>query len=216
MNDFLKQKRNTVKRAPKRGSYDKDTIYQIIDESLLCHVGFVVDGQPFVIPTVHARLGDDLIFHGAKASRLLKHLQAGHPVSISMALLDGLVLARSAFNHSMNFRSVVLFGSGRPIDDDAEKNEALRGLTEQVVPGRWAEVREPNQKELNATAVAAVAIESASAKMRSGPPIDESSDYDLPIWAGLLPLRQQALEAEPDPKLTHSLPVPDSVKKWRS
>ncbi|MEJ5198992.1 MAG: pyridoxamine 5'-phosphate oxidase family protein [Anaerolineae bacterium] len=179
---------NKVRRLPKRGHYDQETIYAILDAAKVCHVGFVEDGQPFVIPMLYARAGNELMLHGAPASRLLKHIAAGRPLCISVAILDGLVLAKSAFHHSVNYRSVVLFGHGRSITDAGEKLEALRVLTEHLTPGRWAAVRPPNAAELNATAVVAVAIERASAKIRSGPPADADEDLALPVWAGVVPV----------------------------
>ena len=212
MSDFPKEERNQVRRMPKRGQYDKETIYPIIDEALLCHVGFVDNsvegGQPFVIPTIHARRGDSIILHGAKASRLLKHLHAGNPVCITMTLLDGLVLARSVFHSSMNYRSVVLFGSGRALENEDEKMAALEVLTEHLARGRWADARLPTPQELAATTVIEVEIESASAKVRTGPAGDDEEDYALPIWAGVVPLQQQALPPINDPRLLDGVVIP--------
>ena len=211
MTEFPQDERNRIRRLPKRGHYDKDVIYRILDEALICHVGFVQDDQPFVIPTIHARLNDDLVLHGARASRMLKHVQAGHPLCVTVTLLDGLVLARSVFHHSLNYRSVVVFGRGRILDTDADKLAALEAITEHVAPGRWSEARQPNQKELDATAVVAIPIESASAKIRTGPPVDDAEDYELPIWAGVLPLQLQALEPISDPRLDSDIAVPSSI-----
>lgn len=213
MTDFEKTERNSVHRLPKRGHYDKETIYSIVDEAKICHVGFAIDGQPFVIPTIHARHEDTLYLHGAKASRMLKHIAEGHPVCVSITLLDGLVLARSVFNHSMNYRSVVLFGTGTLVTDEDTKWHAVEVLTNQVVAGRWEDARQPTPKEMNATTVVALSLESASAKIRVGPPSDDDEDYALPIWAGVLPLRQQALELEPDPKLNAGITLPDYLSK---
>ncbi|MGC8779871.1 MAG: pyridoxamine 5'-phosphate oxidase family protein [Anaerolineae bacterium] len=179
---------NKVRRLPQRGRYDRETIYAILDAAKVCHVGFVEEGRPFVIPTLYARAGDELVLHGAPASRLMKHIAAGRPLCISVAILDGLVLAKSAFHHSVNYRSVVLFGRGRPIEAAEEKLEALRLLTEHLAPGRWEVARPPNAAELRGTALVAVAIESASAKVRSGPPADAEEDQELPVWAGVLPV----------------------------
>jgi len=200
MPDFPKTPRNQVRRLPARASYDPDTIYRIIDDAPLCHVAFNEEGQPFVIPALHGRLGDQVMLHGAPASRLMHHVSAGQPVSLAFTLLDGLVLARSAFHHSVNYRSAVVFGRGRVVVDDAEKLRALEAVSEHLLPGRWAEVRAPSRVELDATAVVAIAIESASAKMRSGPPSDDEKDYALPVWAGVLPLELRALEPAPDPR----------------
>jgi nitroimidazol reductase NimA-like FMN-containing flavoprotein (pyridoxamine 5'-phosphate oxidase superfamily) len=214
MSEFPITERNRIRQLPKRGQYDKDTIYRIIDEALVCHVGFVEDNQPFVIPMLHARLDDTLILHGARASRMLRHIQAGEPICVAITLLDGLVLARSVFHHSINYRSVVLFGTGRVIDGEDEKLRALQVLTEHIVPGRWAEARKPNPQELNATAVVSISIESASAKIRTGPPSDDEEDYPLPVWAGVLPIRQQAQKPVNDPILGSDIPVPGYVLNY--
>ncbi len=211
--EYTKTALNKVRRMPERGVYDRDAIYAIVDAALICHVGFVQDGQPFVIPTIHARLGDEILLHGAKASRLLKHVQAGQPICVSVTLLDGLVLARSVFNSSMNYRSALLFGHGRTIEDRAEKLAGLAALTEHLLPGRWEEARQPTEKELQATTLVAISIDSASAKVRSGPPSDDEEDYGLPIWAGVLPIRQQFLEPDADARLLEGVPLPDSIKR---
>lgn len=212
---FPKTQQNKVRRLPQRGHYDKDTVYAIVDEALICHVGFVDDDQPYVIPTIHARDEDTLYLHGAPASRLLKQAAAGQPLSIAVTLLDGIVFARSVFHHSMNYRSVVLFGHGRILESDADKLRALRVLTERIARGRWDDARQPTQQELDATTVVAVAIENASAKSRSGPPVDDEEDYALPIWAGVLPLAQQAAAPVDDPKLKASIAVPEYVCEYR-
>lgn len=211
--EYTKTALNKVRRMPERGVYDRDAIYAIVDAALICHVGFVQDGQPFVIPTIHARLGDEILLHGAKASRLLKHVQAGQPICVSVTLLDGLVLARSVFNSSMNYRSALLFGHGRTIEDRAEKLAGLAALTEHLLVGRWEEARQPTEKELQATTLVAISIDSASAKVRSGPPSDDEEDYGLPIWAGILPIRQQFLEPDADARLLEGVPLPDSIKR---
>ena len=190
MPDFELTERNRVRRVPKRGHYDRATIDPIVDEALICHVGFVQDGQPFVIPTLHARAGDEILLHGAVTSRLIQHIQAGNPVCITCTLVDGLVLAHSVFDHSINYRSAVLFGCGRLLEGEEEKLHALQVFTEKLLPGRWQDARQPNGRELKATAVAALTIESASAKIRSGPPSDEAEDADWPAWCGVLPLAQ--------------------------
>lgn len=191
--------RTTVKRLPKRGQYDRETVEAILDEALACHVGFVVDGQPYVIPTIHGRKEDQLFLHGSAASRMLRSLAEGIPVCVTATLIDGLVMARSAFHHSMNYRSVVVLGRARLLEDPAEKNEALEVIVEHVNPGRWANVRRPNEKELKATSVLSLSIAEASAKIRTGPPIDDEEDMAVPCWAGVLPLQ-----------LATSAPVPDA------
>lgn len=180
--------RNKVKRVPQRGSYDKDTLYQILDAGFVCHAGFIVDGQPFVIPTIYGREDNYLYLHGATTSRMLVNLKKGIPVSISVTHVDGLVLARSAFHHSMNYRSAVVFGTAKEVSDDL-KEHALWVVSENIMQGRWDEVRGPNAKELKATTVLAVEIDQASSKIRTGPPKDETEDYDLDIWAGVLPFK---------------------------
>lgn len=214
MTEFAVTTTNRVRRAPQRASYDRATIYQIIDEALICHVGFVQEGQPFVIPTNHARLDDELLLHGANASRKLAYLRAGGLVSVAFTLLDGLVLARAACSHSVNYRSVVLFGRGRLVEGEQDKLRALEALSEHLLPGRWNDVRKPSREELAATTVVSIPIESASAKIRSGPPIDGGDDRDLPVWAGILPLRQQALEPLPDPGSTAQAPLPEYLQGW--
>ncbi len=206
---------NRIRRVPKRGQYDKDTIYRILDEGLVCHVGIVEDGQPVVIPMNYARRDDTVVLHGAPASRLLKHVQAGRQVCVTVTLLDGLVLARSVYHHSMNYRSVVVFGRGRLIEAEQEKLAALEVLTEHILPGRWRDARRPNRQELDATVVVSIAIESASAKVRTGPPVDDEDDYQLPVWAGVLPIGQQALPPVNDPRLRADIPVPPSVSHYR-
>ncbi len=202
---------NKVRRLPKRAHYDRETIYRIVDEALVCDIGFAEGDQPFVIPTLHARVGDTLYFHGAPASRLIRHMAAGQPVCLAFTLLDGLVFARAAFHHSVNYRSAVLFGTGRLVKSDEERLAALEALTEHLAPGRWAEVRPPNPRELDVTAVVAVSIERASAKVRTGPPSDDEEDYALPVWAGVLPLGLRARSPVADPKLSPGIALPDCV-----
>jgi len=208
MSTFEKRKRNRVVRAPSRAEYDRETIYRILDEAFVCHVGFTQDDHPFVIPTLHARRGDELLLHGATTSRLIEHVGAGNEVCVSVALLDGIVLARSVFHHSVNYRSVVLFGSGTLVSSDEEKLRALECFTERMMPGRWAEAREPNVHELKATSVVSLAIDSASAKVRTGPPVDAEEDYQLPVWAGVLPVSRQMGPLEDDPRMGSDIPVP--------
>lgn len=190
MSDFDVTPLNRVKRLPDRGHYDRETIYPIVDAGLICHVAFVVDGRPFAIPTLHARDGDTLLLHGASTSRMLRHLAQGGEVCVTVTHVDGLVLAKSVFNHSINYRSAVLFGRGRLIEDEAGKMAALAAFTEKILPGRWADARLPNAVEMKATSVIAVEIESASAKIRTGPPHDDDEDLELPVWVGVLPITQ--------------------------
>jgi uncharacterized protein len=180
--------RTRVVREPHRGVYDRETVNRILDEAFLCHVGFVADGQPFVIPTSYGRDGDVLYVHGSAASRMLRNLQQGVAVCITVTLLDGLVLARSAFNHSMNYRSAVILGTATLVDDATQKIAALRALSEHIVPGRWDDARQPNEKELKATSVLRVPITEFSAKVRVGPVVDDEEDYSFPTWAGVIPL----------------------------
>ncbi len=181
--------RTKVSRLPQRAVYDREEIYAILDEGFVCHVGFVIGSQPFVIPTNYARRGDEILIHGSPASRMLRAMESGGAVCVTVTLVDGLVLARSAFHHSVNYRSVVILGNARVVSDPAEKTEALRCFTNHVAPGRWDEVRRPAPQELNATMVLAGALTEVSAKVRSGPPIDDEADRALPVWAGVVPLK---------------------------
>lgn len=208
MGDFPRTSRNRVKRIPKRAQYDRDAVYAVIDSAPICHVGFVHDRQPFVLPTIHARIEDTLIIHGSTASRMMKHLGGGAPLCVTMTHLDGIVLARSAFHHSMNYRSAVLFGRGEIIKDKAAKLAALEAISEHLVPGRWPEVRQPRGQELKATTVVRMPIESASVKVRSGDPIDDEADYALPIWAGVLPIVTAPGALRADARLGPGVPVP--------
>ncbi len=214
MTAFSKTNQNRIKRKPKRGLYDRETIYQILDEALICHVGFVENKQPCVIPVNFARVEDTIVLHGAKASRLLKHIGAGHAVCVEVTLVDGLVLARSVFNHSINYRSVVLFGRGWTIEEDQEKLEALQAITEHIIPGRWREARLPNRKEMNATGVVSIKIDQASAKIRSGPPGDDEADYALPIWAGVLPIQEASLSPVRDELVAQDIVLPEYITKY--
>ena len=206
--------RTQVKRLPERGVYDREEIYKILDEGFLCHAGFTVDGQPFVIPTGYGRAGDTLYIHGSAASRMLRTLSGGMQMCVTVTLVDGLVLARSAFNHSMNYRSVVALGTAHPVDNPEEKIAALRAISEQIIRGRWDEVRQPNEKELKATTVLSLALDEVSAKVRTGPPHDEEEDYLLPIWAGVLPFRLTAEAPLADPKNLPDLATPKSVENY--
>ena len=191
-----------VKREPQRGVYDRATIEAILDEALLCHLGFEVDGQPYVIPTLHARVGDRLYVHGSAASRMLRHAATGVPLCATVTLFDGLVLARSVFNHSVNYRSVVVFGTATLVGDD-EKREALRALTEQLAPGRWDEARQPTDTELKATWILSLPLDETSAKVRTGAEEDEPEDLDLPVWAGVVPVHLAAAPSEYDWRRVH-------------
>lgn len=201
LKDFEPTARTRVKRLPQRGSYEREAVYRILDEGLVCHVGFVADGQPVVIPTGYGRAGDTLYVHGSAASRMLRTLAGGVRVCVTVTLLDGLVLARSAFHHSMNYRSVVVFGTASVVEDAAEKVEALRAITEHIVPGRWQEVRQPDEDELRKTLVLRLPLAEVSAKVRTGPPVDDETDYQLPVWAGEIPLGLNAAAPVPDPRL---------------
>jgi len=203
--------RTRVVREPHRGVYDRETVYQILDAGFLCHVGFAVDGQPFVIPTSYGRKDADLYIHGSAASRMLRQMKDGVAVCVTVTLLDGLVLARSVFNHSMNYRSVVILGKATLVDDPEEKLAALRVLSEQIVPGRWDDVRQPNERELKATSVLRIPIEEFSAKVRTGPPIDDEEDYSFPTWAGVLPLKMEAEEPVADLRLDAARKVPQYI-----
>ncbi|MFZ1087461.1 MAG: pyridoxamine 5'-phosphate oxidase family protein [Terracidiphilus sp.] len=207
--------RSTLRRLPNRGSNEMEAVYAILDAAFLAHVGFVADGQPFVIPTLFGRAGDKLYLHGSAASRMMRALEAGVPVCVTVTLVDGLVLARSAFHHSMNYRSAVVFGTARKIDDPERKAEALRVISEHLIAGRWDEVRPPARQELKATTVLELTIEEASAKSRSGPPLDDEADYALPVWAGVLPLALKAGEPEPDARLKEGLLPPEFILRYR-
>lgn len=204
--------RTRVRRVPKRGSHDRATIDAILDESLIAHVAFVHDGRPAVIPTLIARDGDDVLLHGSSASRTLRALRAGAEACVEVTLVDGLVLARSAFHHSVNYRSAILYGTLRAVDDPQQRTRALEAFTEKLIPGRWAHVRRPSAQELKATAVLAMTIEEGSAKVRTGPPNDDDEDYALDAWAGVVPLRLAAAAPEPDPQLRAGIAIPDHVR----
>jgi len=207
--------RTRLRRFAKRADYTLDTINAILDEALICHMGFVHEGQPFVIPTAFGRVDDRLYLHGSAASRALRTLSAGVDACVTVTLTDGLVLARSAFNHSFNYRCVVVLGTATPVTDPAEKELALEVFTDRLVPGRWADVRWPTRKELKATSVLTMPIEEASAKVRVGPPVDEGADLEHEAWAGVIPLATTVLEPEPDPKLAEGYPVPGYIRNWR-
>lgn len=208
--------RTTVKRHADRAVYERETIDAILDEALFCHVAVVQDGAPRVIPTIHARVGDTLYIHGSNASRTLRALKEGSEACVVVTLLDGLILARSAFNHSMNYRSVIVYGDAREVTDPHEKWEAQRALVEHIVPGRSEDTRMPNEKEMRQTTILAVDLVEASAKVRTGPPKDDEDDYDLPVWAGEIPLRTIAEPPIADPRLGRGIPVPGYAERYRS
>jgi uncharacterized protein len=206
--------RTRVIRESERGVYDRETVNRILDEGFLCHVGFIVDGQPFVIPTSYGRRDTNLYIHGSAASRMLRQMKGGVAVCVTVTLLDGLVLARSVFNHSMNYRSVVILGRATPVDDPEEKLAALRTLSEHILKGRWDDSRQPTERELKATSVLQVAIEEYSAKVRTGPPIDDAEDYSFPTWAGVLPLEMKPGAPIADATLEPWRELPGYVKNY--
>lgn len=208
----MKTERTRVRRIPKRGAYDAETIHSILDSAFLCHVGFVADGQPYVIPTGYGRVGDRLYIHGSAASRMLRNLSRSIDVCLTVTILDGLVLARSAFHHSMNYRSVVILGKAELVTDAEEKMTALTAISDQIIAGRWDEVRPPNETELKATSVLRLEIAEASAKIRTGPPVDDDEDYALPIWAGVVPMRLMTDPPIADERLEASIEVSESVQ----
>lgn len=216
MSEELKRTEKTrVKRIPKRGSYDRHTINAILDGAFLCHVGFTVDDQPYVIPTSYGRVGEHIYIHGSAASRMLRNLAGGIDVCVTVTILDGLVLARSAFHHSMNYRSVVILGKAELVTGIEEKNAALFAISEQIIVGRWDEVRPPTELELKATSVLKLPITEASAKTRTGPPVDDDEDYELDVWAGILPLSFVSADPVPDEKLDAAIALPSSVRNYR-
>jgi len=204
-----------VRRKPARGSYERELIHAILDEALSCHVGFVDDGVPFVMPTIHARSGDVLYLHGSKASRMLKVLADGAPCCVTVTLIDGLVLARAALHHSLNYRSVLVLGTAERVTDEAEKRAAFEAVVEHIVPGRTAEARAADSADLKATEVVRLPLDEVSAKLREGPPLDERADMSLPVWAGELPLRTETGQPIPDPAGEIDVPVPGYVSGWR-
>ncbi len=207
MDTYQPTSRTKVGRLPKRAAYDKAQVHAILDEGFLCHAGFVVDRQPYVIPTGYVRVDEKIYLHGSAASRMLRNLDEGVEVCVTVTLVDGFVLARSVFHHSMNYRSVVMLGTAQLVTDHNEKLAALRSFTNHIVPGRWDEARQPTDQELKSTSVLALALEEVSAKIRTGPPIDDDEDYPLPIWAGVIPLRQQIGEPVPDSRIVAEAPA---------
>lgn len=215
MDSFTPTERSAVKRLPKRGVYERESVYGILDEGLVCHVGFVVGGQPFVIPTGYARRGDTLYIHGSQASRMLRALREGVEACVTVTLLDGMVMARSAFHHSMNYRSVVIFGKAIVVSDEAEKINALKAFTEHIIPNRWSEVRPPTAKELKATLVLSLPLTEASAKVRAGGPVDDEEDYAMDVWAGVIPLETTTCEPINDDKLKPETQLPPYVSGYK-
>jgi uncharacterized protein len=214
MEKFTATEKTTLKRLPKRGEYDRTAVYQILDEAFICHVGFVVDGQPYVIPTGYARIADKLYIHGSVASRMLRSIAAGIEVCVTVTLVDGLVLARSAFHHSMNYRSVVALGTATVVEDVEEKFAALKAFTEHVIANRWDEVRQPNQQEMKSTLVLALPLVEVSAKVRKGPPIDDEEDLTIPVWAGVLPVQMTTSPPLRDDLLAPGIEPPDYVLNY--
>jgi len=213
MSNFTVTPKTKVKISSKRAHYEKSIIYQVLDEARICHIGFVYEGYPVVIPTIFGRKGDTLYIHGAMGSRMLKTLEEGADLSLNVTHLDGLVLARSAFHHSMNYRSVVVFGKAEKVGSDEEKLIGMKVITDQVLKGRWEEVRQPNEKELKITKILKIKLEEVSAKMRTGKPIDEPEDYELDVWAGELPLVLTPQKPVTDPDSKKDLPVSESVSR---
>jgi uncharacterized protein len=212
--DLTVNPRTRVRRVPKRAVYDRATVESILDEGLVCHLAFTHLGQPFCIPTIHARHGDTVYLHGSSASRMMRTLAEGSPACLTVTHVDGIVLARSAFHHSLNYRSAMLLGTLRAVDQPDEKLAALEALTERLVPGRWADIRWPSSKEMKATSVLAMELDEASAKIRTGPPVDDEPDYAMTVWAGVLPLTVQPGEPVPDDRLAEGTEVPAHVTEW--
>ena len=214
MNDIIQTERTRLRRLPKRGAFDRDTVYSILDEAFICHIGFTVDEQPYVIPTAFGRVNDLLYIHGSSASRMLRTLSKEINMCFTATLIDALVLARSAFHHSINYRSVVVLGNATLVTDDNEKNEALKAITNHIVPGRWDDVRWPNELELKATSVLKLPIEEASAKLRTGHPIDDEEDYAMNIWAGILPVELRSGDPIDDDRLDNGAVPPNNITNY--
>lgn len=211
---FPQTERTTLKRLPKRGVYDRELVYEILDEGFICHVSFAVDGQPFVIPTGYARIDDRLFIHGSQVSRMLRTLAQGIDVCVAVTLVDGLVLARSAFHHSVNYRSVVIFGRATMVEEKEAKLAALFAFSEHVIAGRWDDVREPTDQELKATTVLSLPLLEVSAKVRKGPPIDDEEDYVMDVWAGVVPLQLVAGAPISDPRLPKHIEPPSYALQY--
>lgn len=215
MNEVIKTTKKTkIKRLPKRGNFDRKVIYKILDEGFVCHVGFSIDNQPFVLPTAYARVDDQLLIHGSAASRMMKSMALEINVCVAVTLVDGLVLARSAFHHSMNYRSVVVFGKAEVIRDEGEKARALQAFTQHIIPHRWSEVRPPNKKELKGTMILSLALDEASAKIRSGDPVDDEEDYAMDVWAGVIPLEVSTKEPIADARLRDGVKIPPHISNY--
>jgi nitroimidazol reductase NimA-like FMN-containing flavoprotein (pyridoxamine 5'-phosphate oxidase superfamily) len=215
MNTFTKTERTTLKRLPKRAEYDREAVGRILDEGFICHVGFIAEGQPYVIPTGYARVGDTLFIHGSQASRMLRTVSKGIDVCVTVTLVDGLVLARSAFHHSMNYRSVVVLGRATLVVEGPEKLAALRALSQHMIPGRWDEVRGPNETEMKATMVLSLPLSEVSAKVRTGPPLDDEEDYGMEVWAGVIPLGLGTGQPVSDPRLPEDIQPPNYATMYR-
>lgn len=214
MTTLARSERTKVKRLPARGAYDQATIYSILDDGFICHVGFAIDGQPYVIPTGYARIGDHVYIHGSSASRMLRSLAEGIDVCVTVTHVDGLVLARSAFHHSINYRSVVVLGQAKMVEDPAEKEMALEAFTEHIIPGRWPEIRWPSELELKATTVLKLAIDEASAKVRTGDPKDDDEDYGMNVWAGVVPLSSKPGQPIRDSRLADEIDLPTYISEY--
>ncbi len=212
--DFTPTERSRARRVHERAHYDRETLYALLDAAPVCHLGYVIDGQPFVTPTFQWREGAHVYFHGSSASRMLRTVQKGLPVCLTVTLWDGLVLARSGFHCSVNYRSAMLFGTATAVTDDAEKTARLKAFIEGLVPGRWDDMREPNSQEMKATTVCALEVEEASVKIRTGPPKDDEEDYTLDCWAGVIPIRQVPGQPVPDPRLKADVRMPAYVRDW--
>ncbi len=215
MEELKKTNRTKVNRVPKRAVYEKETIYKILDETFVCQVAFKIDGQVFIIPTAFGRKDDSIFIHGSNKSRMLNSIKSGEDICIGVTLIDGIVAARSIFHHSINYRSVIIFGEGKEIVDHEEKISALKIITEHILPGRWNDARQPNEKELEITSVFEFKIDEASAKIRTGPPVDEKEDYNLNVWAGVIPLEVKVGEPIKDVEMKKDILLPDYMKKYK-
>ncbi|MBL8892495.1 MAG: pyridoxamine 5'-phosphate oxidase family protein [Planctomycetaceae bacterium] len=212
---YDKTERNTVRRVPRRADHDVDTVHRLFDQAWFCHVGFVCEPGPTIIPMFHARIDDQIILHGATSSRLMMLIASGVPICLSVAMVDGLVLTRSLFHHSLNYRSADAFGFGEVITDPASRTRAFQAIAGKVMPGRWDEARQPNEQEAKASLLCSVQIESASAKIRTGGPIDDKDDYQLDVWAGVVPLQEQMLTPVSDPLSLREIAIPDYIDEFR-
>jgi len=215
LEELKKTIRTKVNRVPKRAVYNKETIYKILDETFICQVAFKIDEQVFIIPTAYGRKGDKIFIHGSNKSRMLNSIKSGVDICINVTLIDGIVAARSIFHHSINYRSVIIFGKGKEIIEPDDKKRALRIITEHIIPGRWDDARQPNEKELEITSVFEFKIDEASAKIRTGPPADEKEDYNLNVWAGVIPLKTVIENPIRDEKLNEDISIPDYIKNYK-